>query len=114
MALRRPRAQARKVDDHGALGGQHRLGHHALNDADARNDDPTRARLVEKPLQNRRPIGQADGLPLEPDPEFGAQRRRQIAVAEARLDRGELVVARRGRRAKPATTCASTPICSVT
>ena len=57
---------------------------------------PRRAHLVEKPLRKRRPIGQADGLPLEPDPEFGAQRRRQIAVAEARLDRGELVVARRG------------------
>ena len=110
-----PSDQVPTSTNHGALGRRHRLGRHALDDAEARDDDPARTHLAEKPVQRRRPVGQADGLPLEPDPELGAQRGRQVAMAEARLDRGELVVSRvGGRRAKPVTTSASMPICSAT
>jgi hypothetical protein len=72
----------------------YRLGRHALHDADTRDHDPTRAHLIQKPAEQRASVDDARRLVCQPCPQFHAVRAAQIAEAEARLDRGELIVAR--------------------
>ena len=80
------------IGDDPVFGRVHRLGRHALDDADAGNDDLAGAQFVDEPVQQNASIGQANCFGLQPRAKCCAHRLREIGEPETRLDREKLVV----------------------
>lgn len=64
----RRRIEVVDIGDHPAPGDVHRLGRRALDNSDARDDNPAGAQLVEDHRQQHPPVGQADGPLIETGP----------------------------------------------
>lgn len=80
------------IGDDPTFGHVHRLGRHALDDADAGDDDFAGTEFLKEPVQQNAPVGQAYSFRLQPRAKRCTHRLAEIDEAETRLDGEQLVV----------------------
>lgn len=70
----------------------HRRSGHALDHADAGNNDPLGAHSFDQPIEQDAPVGQTDGFALRPGGKFCSRRPGEVPKTMALLDRRQLFI----------------------